>query len=762
MGSEARTRLALFILLLVTLFSFGQVFDRGSWPGPALLGIALAGFIVVGARRLGISTGWTIAASVVGLVWYASFIFRMEDLFYGLPSPDAISGLSKSIGTAYEKSSIDYAPVPLRTGYVLLTVVGMWVATVIAEIATFRWRRPLVAVLPPIALFSLLTIVGTRKGTTFLVLAFLASLLSYLALESSHRLRSWGSWITSLSDRNAETPGEVSSRLARRMGASCLAAALFSPVFLPALGDGLLTWRNDVGVGPGSGFGSGRGGSVDLLASLQPRLIEQSQAEMFSVDAEQADYWRLTSLVNFDGTLWTPLQQQPREPLLPEGGVGTAHPPRLYETLTQRFGIRGLEGEFVPAAGQADTVSLSLADGSADLSSEYLTYEFETGTIRIAGGLSEGISIGVRSAVARPTFRELNRAEVSQASPIYYEKGPIPISPEVDALVEEWTGRFDTPFKKLVALQDNLRLFTYSIDVDPSASTDHLTDFLIRTRRGYCQQFAAAFALMARHMGFPTRVSVGFLPGETDIADPTRFEVKGTDAHAWPEVLFADYGWVRFEPTPGNSATPPRYTSRFAPFQADNPFSDTGNRPQGGNPAGLAGNQNVPTGGRDRGGTVPTTGERQETDDRLWQETFSRALTVLLIALLVFIASVPLLKSIRTSLRYRRAHGPTAVAEAAFVHFESEAADLASARRPSESAASFARRIGSNYSLPRGKASELAEIYERAAYASDGIETLAATRAKRLALALRRELWSTASLTGKVRRLFSPAGLLSR
>lgn len=758
MGSEARTRIALYSLLVATLFSFGQVFARGSWPGPALLGMAISAGIVVGARRLGIGTSATLIASLIGLVWYSAFIFRMHDLFYGLPAPGALRGIGNAIAAAYEKSSLDYAPVPLRTGYVALTVIGMWTATAIAELATFRWRRPLLAVLPVISLFSLLTIVGTRSGTTFLVLAFLGTLLSYLALESSHRLRAWGSWVTMLADRNAETPGEVSSRLARRMGASCLAAALFSPVFLPAIGDGLLSWRNETGIGAGTGTGPG-GGSVDLLASLQPRLIEQSQAEMFTVDAPQADYWRLTSLVNFDGTVWTPLQQQPREPLLPGGRVVAAHPPRLYNTLTQRFDIGGLKGEFLPAAGQPDVVTLTGV--SANLSSKYLRYELETGTIQLSGGMTGELGYEVTSAVARPSFKEMRRAEVTDAADIYYQQGPMPLSPEVEGLIQDWTGRFETPFEKLVALQDNLRLFTYSIDVEASASTDYLTDFLVRTRRGYCQQFAAAFALLARHMGFPARVSVGFLPGDTDLSDPTHFDVRGTDAHAWPEILFADHGWVRFEPTPGNGAAPPRYTSRSIPFRVSNPFSDTG-AADGRNPANLEGNQNIPTGGRDRGGAVETATGRGGTLRPLWERTFSRLVTVVLLALLVFIACVPLLKSVRTAVRYRRAKDPSAVAEAAFAHFEAEAADLATGRAPSESPSSFARRIDKSHNLPRGKALELAQIYERASYAKNGIDGAGAAHAKRLATALRGELWSAAGASGKVRRLFSPAGLLSR
>ena len=146
----------------------------------------------------------------------------------------------------------------------------------------------------------------------------------------------------------------------------------------------------------------------------------------------------------------------------------------------------------------------------------------------------------------------------------------------------------------------------------------------------------------------------------------------------------------------------------------------------------------------------------------MWEETFSRLVTIVLLALLIFIASVPLLKSMRTHLRYRRAKDPSAIAEAAFAHFESEAADLATARGPSETASGFARRVGKSHNLPRGKALELAQIYERAAYAKSGIDGSGATRAKRLAIALRGEMWSAAGLGSKIRRLFSPAGLLSR
>ena len=766
MGSETRTRVALAALLVVTLFSFSQVFDRGSWPGPALLGMTVSALIVMGGRRTGLGTGWTMLASAAALVWYAVFVFQMDKLFYGLPTASALEGLGNAIGTAYEKSSVDYAPVPVRTGYVALTVAVMWVITAIAEITTFRWRRPLVASVPMIGLFSFVTIVGTRQGTTVLVLAFIGAFLAYLALESAHRLRAWGSWVTSLADRRAEDPADVSSRLARRMGASCLAAALFAPMFLPAIGDGLLSWRNPTGSGPGSGFGSG-GGEVDLLASLQPSILNQTTAAMMRVEADSPEYWRLTSLVNFDGVTWRPLEDQPLNPVAQEA-VTSAHPPDRGREVTQRFTIQGLQGKHMPAAVQPTSVAVVTDNDSRG--GLPIQYEFEMGTVQLSTGLESGFEYEATSIVPQPkSFKVMRDAPVeSDFPPLYTDTGPTPISSEVARLLQQWTGEAETPFLRLVALQSNLRLFTYSLDVPATASTDHLTEFLTVTRRGYCQQFAAAFALLARRMGYPARVSVGFLPGATSIAEPTKFSVQGTDAHAWPEVLFEGYGWVRFEPTPGNSASPPSYTSNLTPFSTRcplsecNPFSDTVANGATGNPAELAGNQPVLLGGRDRGGPGLTGEERRRVARPEWEQTFSAVLTIIIVAGLLFIASVPLLKGLRTWTRYRSARTPSSMAAAAFAHFEREAADLASSRTPSETASGFARRLGAAYQVPRSNVLELAAIYERATYAREGIDLEAATHARRLATNLRRELWASAGLTQRVKRLFSPIGLVER
>src|SRR5829696_64989 len=65
---------------------------------------------------------------------------------------------------------------------------------------------------------------------------------------------------------------------------------------------------------------------------------------------------------------------------------------------------------------------------------------------------------------------------------------------------------------------------------------------------------------MARSIGLPARVAVGFTPGDVDAADPTLYHVKGKHAHAWPEVYLSGYGWVLFEPTPSRGAPNAGYT----------------------------------------------------------------------------------------------------------------------------------------------------------------------------------------------------------
>ncbi len=94
--------------------------------------------------------------------------------------------------------------------------------------------------------------------------------------------------------------------------------------------------------------------------------------------------------------------------------------------------------------------------------------------------------------------------------------------------------------------------YRYTLSPPAAKGADALESFLFTTRAGFCQQFAAAYGVLARIDGLPTRVAVGFTTGQTTARG--RYRVTGADAHVWPEVYLGPaVGWTSYEPTPASS-----------------------------------------------------------------------------------------------------------------------------------------------------------------------------------------------------------------
>ncbi|MFZ0664179.1 MAG: transglutaminase-like domain-containing protein, partial [Acidimicrobiales bacterium] len=102
--------------------------------------------------------------------------------------------------------------------------------------------------------------------------------------------------------------------------------------------------------------------------------------------------------------------------------------------------------------------------------------------------------------------------------------------------------------------------FVYTLSPPPTPKGQSpLLTFLVTYRQGFCQQFAGAFGVLARELGIPVRLAVGFTTGHPVSAGSDVYEVTGADAHVWPEVyLGGQLGWVSFDPTPGPSTGEPK------------------------------------------------------------------------------------------------------------------------------------------------------------------------------------------------------------
>jgi hypothetical protein len=149
---------------------------------------------------------------------------------------------------------------------------------------------------------------------------------------------------------------------------------------------------------------------------------------------------------------------------------------------------------------------------------------------------------------------------------------PLGIPAEVQRIAKQIVGKAPTHYDEALALQDWLRdptEFTYSTDVADSvgdANGARAIAAFLDTRRGYCVHFASTMAVMARQLGIPARVAVGFTAGTRDAKG--RMVVTLHDAHSWPELYFEGAGWVAFEPTPGSrtGSPPPWARAAVAPI----------------------------------------------------------------------------------------------------------------------------------------------------------------------------------------------------
>jgi transglutaminase-like putative cysteine protease len=125
------------------------------------------------------------------------------------------------------------------------------------------------------------------------------------------------------------------------------------------------------------------------------------------------------------------------------------------------------------------------------------------------------------------------------------------IDPRVKKLALQLTSGAHTMYDKAVALENYFRRsFTYSTNAHLSPGVEGTAWLLFQSNhRAFCNYFASAMAVMARELGMPARLVIGYTPGTFD-AKTQDWVVHGSDAHAWTQIYFAGYGWINFEPSP--------------------------------------------------------------------------------------------------------------------------------------------------------------------------------------------------------------------
>jgi transglutaminase-like putative cysteine protease len=543
--------LALTAATGVAALSGGRLFvDPGGGYPAAAVALWVHAVLRIGAARRW--SQWAVMTALLGGAYVlTAWTVVPGHTVYGLPGPDAFQQLALLLQDGMVALRSGALPAARGSGLELpLVLVGV-LAAIGADRFAFGSRRPLSALAAPLAVLTLSSALGDGHDRAIYVVGFLVAACTFLLTYDPSRAATAASSGARSPSRPRRRSGGIGTALPVAVpvvALAALAAVVVGPR-LPASGtEGL------VELGERASAPNLPRVALSPLVHTWDDLRADPPVELFRVSATMPAYWRLTALDVYDGQSWSTTGRYDRaRGTLP--GDGSRGP---VETLTQTFSVTGLGEFWLPAAYRPVTLDVAGARVNPE------TLALVTDQPQAAG-----LTYTVESALPRYSGGALARDDGTSGLPPEVERAltlPRGLPAPVARLAQRATAGARTPYEQALALQNVLRTeFTYSTDVPPGHDEERLYRFLVQRKEGYCEQFAAAFAWMARWLGLPTRVAVGYTPGTYDTATRS-YRVTTAEAHAWPEVWFDGFGWVAFEPTPGRSEpSPANHTGTYDP-----------------------------------------------------------------------------------------------------------------------------------------------------------------------------------------------------
>jgi transglutaminase-like putative cysteine protease len=562
---------ALAVMSVASVLSLRRVFESGSFLPPTIAAVLLAHLLAALLRRSRLPQGAVVVVGAAAAVLFVTWArLRATTTLGVLPTPDTLTLAREQIREAIEVFGEVTPPAPVYPGFVLISCLGAWMMAITADLAAFRARAQLEAIIPSTTLFVFGGALGSGGGRLAVAALFIGATLVHWLAQRALAAASSPTWLASEQGGTASPLLRVGAAL---VAVGVIAAVVVGPRLPGAQADAVVPWRASDREQPDSRV------TVSPLVSIRTRLVEQSNLVVFRVRADRRAYWRLTSLEEFNGEQWTSSGEYERA----DGELGSDVDPSeaSFRSLRASFEIASLAQFWLPAPFRP--VRIDGTDARYDTDSNSLVTEEET---------AAGLAYMVTAAVP-----EITRDDLEQVAPVApefigkeYTRLPAGFSNRVQELAGRIIRGADTQYERAMALQNYLRSseFTYDLDVRSGHSENALEQFLFVTHRGYCEQFAGAYAAMARAVGLPARVAVGFTPGELD-ARTGKYVVRGLNGHAWPEIYLNGYGWVAFEPTPGRGMPGAQSYTEVPEAQAsiDDPTTPT-TLPGSGSPPGAS------------------------------------------------------------------------------------------------------------------------------------------------------------------------------
>lgn len=555
---------------LMAATPLATVYDQWTW----LFECALAVGAVAGAAllaRLARAPVWAQGLAMIGaLVIALTWLFPSgHEILALIPGPGTVAHARVLLNAAGNDMRQYGLPAPTTPGLMFLTVLGVGAVAVLVDLLAVGLRRPALAGLPMLAIYSVPVAVHTDDIALTPFVIGSAGYLWLLVTDHVDRVRRFGRRFTGDGrDVDAWEPSPLASA-GRRLAVIGLLVAVTLPLAVPVMATGLLDGLGSGGDGAGNGSGNGRGGgSVNLFAELSGQLNQDSTHDMVRVDTNDPNPYYLrfgiADEVNQNGFRPRPIGSGKAvnsgmpDPTLNLPGVSQQ---RYHATVD----IVDLQMSMLPVYVQP--TKMEKVDGS-------WLYDPTSGLVYSRRSNSKGKKYAFDYVHTQFSPQALRTSPaVTDGDPVLRPNTAVPDVPEVQTLVANLTRGKTTAYDKVLAVYDYFATsgFTYSLSTKSGTSGSDIVDFL-NNKQGYCEQYAAAMAWLVRAAGIPARVAFGFTRGAN--RDGSKYTLTNRNLHAWTEVYFEGFGWVPFD------ATPPAYVAgSVSPAWAPDPRSTQSTTP---------------------------------------------------------------------------------------------------------------------------------------------------------------------------------------
>jgi len=504
--------------------------------------IMLVAAIVLGTaatvRSFARRPAWGSLGAAAAAVASLTLFFAPGSALLGfVPTLDTIGALRELEAAGTASIASQSLPADADQGIVYLLCLGVAVICVVLDLFALTLRFTALAGLPLLVLLLVPSLVDPTLDDGLFFALTAAAFVGLLLVRSRPASRAAGVGIA----------------------AAAVVVALLVPLALPEVSP----------PEPGEQGASGTATGINPIITLGDDLRQgdPSLALTYTTTAPSGVYLRLTALDDFTGESWKPsstdvIKGNDVAAIGPAPGLGASIP---TTATTSDITVGNILSRWLPVP-YAPT-SITGLEGS-------WSWEPDALAIRTGSSNARNQEYEVQSVTISPSVDQLLAAGTTVEPGLErYLALPSDMPAIVGQTALEVVGDAATNYEKAVALQEYFRggEFTYSEEAPVENGYDGsgasvLAAFL-QAKSGYCVHFSSAMASMARSLGIPSRVVVGFTPGEANsLPSGTEYRVTTHNLHAWPELYFAGIGWVRFEPTPGRGVPP-----AFAPLAEDDP-----------------------------------------------------------------------------------------------------------------------------------------------------------------------------------------------